>query len=69
MSAFENVELPMTILGKLSTDERRKRALQLLNSINMNKYILQSSNINRHIIYMPAYLKKNGNITKSVHTF
>ena len=30
MSAFENVELPMTILGKLSAKHRRKRAVELL---------------------------------------
>ena len=30
MSAFENVELPMTILGKLSDRERAKRAKHLL---------------------------------------
>lgn len=30
MSAFENVELPMTILGKLSDKERKKRAKELL---------------------------------------
>jgi putative ABC transport system ATP-binding protein len=30
LSAFENVELPMTILGKLSAKERKDRALMLL---------------------------------------
>jgi ABC-type lipoprotein export system ATPase subunit len=30
MSAFENVELPMTILGQLSESERKKRAEHLL---------------------------------------
>ena len=30
MSAFENVELPMTILGKLSVKERKRRAKELL---------------------------------------
>lgn len=30
MSAFENVELPMAILGKLSKSERTKRAKHLL---------------------------------------
>lgn len=30
MSAFENVELPMTVLGKLSKKERQERALRLL---------------------------------------
>jgi putative ABC transport system ATP-binding protein len=30
MSAFENVELPMTILGKLKPAERKKRAKELL---------------------------------------
>lgn len=30
MSAFENVELPMTILGKLKKKERTARAMELL---------------------------------------
>lgn len=30
MSAFENVELPMTILGKLNAKERKKKAKHLL---------------------------------------
>ncbi|KYQ88719.1 putative non-transporter ABC protein [Tieghemostelium lacteum] len=30
MSAFENVELPMIILGKLNAKERRKRSIELL---------------------------------------
>jgi putative ABC transport system ATP-binding protein len=30
LSAFENVELPMTILGKRSPKERKKRAAELL---------------------------------------
>jgi putative ABC transport system ATP-binding protein len=30
LSAFENVELPMTILGKLSAKERQERAMMLL---------------------------------------
>ena len=30
MSAFENVELPMTILGKLNAKQRKKRAKHLL---------------------------------------
>lgn len=30
LSAFENVELPMTILGKLSPKERKKRTAELL---------------------------------------
>jgi hypothetical protein len=32
MSAFENVELPMTILGKLKPAEIKKRATELLTS-------------------------------------
>jgi len=35
MSAFENVELPMTILGKLSRQERKKRAKSLLKSVGL----------------------------------
>ena len=30
LSAFENVELPMTVLGKLSKEERKARAKELL---------------------------------------
>jgi len=30
MSAYENVELPMTILGKLSPEQIKKRAIFLL---------------------------------------
>lgn len=30
MSAYENVELPMTILGKLSSKERKERTKELL---------------------------------------
>jgi putative ABC transport system ATP-binding protein len=30
MSAFENVELPMTILNKLNKKQRRERAEELL---------------------------------------
>jgi len=33
LSAYENVELPMTILGKLKPSERKKRTLELLNRI------------------------------------
>eukprot|EP01088_Endostelium_zonatum_P016911 TRINITY_DN476_c0_g1_i1.p1 TRINITY_DN476_c0_g1~~TRINITY_DN476_c0_g1_i1.p1 ORF type:complete len:349 (-),score=100.30 TRINITY_DN476_c0_g1_i1:31-1077(-) len=33
MSAFENVELPMTILGRLSTKERRARTRDLLSLV------------------------------------
>jgi ABC-type lipoprotein export system ATPase subunit len=33
MSAYENVELPMIILGKLSKKERHERTVQLLKSI------------------------------------
>jgi len=35
MSAFENVELPMTILGKLSARERKKRATELLTLVGL----------------------------------
>ena len=35
MSAFENVELPMTILGILSKSERRKRAIKLLETVGL----------------------------------
>lgn len=35
MSAFENVELPMTLLGKLSSNKRRKRAKELLKSVGL----------------------------------
>lgn len=35
MSAFENVELPMTILGKLSPTECKKRALKLLKQVGL----------------------------------
>jgi len=35
MSAFENVELPMTILGKLKQKERRERAKQLLKLVGL----------------------------------
>jgi len=35
MSAFENVELPMTIRGKLSVKERKKRALELLTLVGL----------------------------------
>ena len=30
LSAFENVELPMTILGKLTPAERKRRTVELL---------------------------------------
>jgi ABC-type histidine transport system ATPase subunit len=33
LSAYENVELPMTILGKLSQAERRRRTIELLKSM------------------------------------
>jgi len=32
MSAYENVELPMTIQGKLNASEKKARTLQLLSS-------------------------------------
>ncbi|KAF0973904.1 hypothetical protein FDP41_007291 [Naegleria fowleri] len=35
MSAFENVELPMTLLGKLNKKERRKRAKELLKMVGL----------------------------------
>jgi len=35
MSAFENVELPMTLLGKLNKKERRKRAKDLLRLVGL----------------------------------
>ncbi|EFC43329.1 abc transporter [Naegleria gruberi] len=35
MSAFENVELPMTLLGKLNKKERRKRAKELLRLVGL----------------------------------
>jgi putative ABC transport system ATP-binding protein len=35
MSAFENVELPMMLLGKLSKKERHARALELLNLVGL----------------------------------
>eukprot|EP01133_Synstelium_polycarpum_P002955 gene2955-3397_t len=35
MSAFENVELPMIILGKLSQKERKKRAIELLTLVGL----------------------------------
>ncbi|KAI9219044.1 P-loop containing nucleoside triphosphate hydrolase protein [Blastocladiella britannica] len=35
MSAFENVELPMTIRGKLNAKQRRARALELLTLVSL----------------------------------
>ena len=35
MSAFENVELPMTVLGKLSKKEAKARAIELLTRKNV----------------------------------
>ncbi|KAI3658218.1 hypothetical protein MP638_006349, partial [Amoeboaphelidium occidentale] len=35
LSAFENVELPMTILGKLSAKERQERAMMLLSLVGL----------------------------------
>ncbi len=35
MSAFENVELPMTIRGKLNAKERRARAVELLTKVGL----------------------------------
>jgi len=33
MTAFENVELPMTVMGKLSKKQRKEKALRLLRGI------------------------------------
>ncbi len=35
MSAFENVELPMTILGKLDRKARKKKARDLLHMVGL----------------------------------
>ncbi len=35
MSAFENVELPMTILGKLDRKQRKKKARDLLRMVGL----------------------------------
>lgn len=35
MSAYENVELPMALLNKLSPAERKKRALKLLEDVGL----------------------------------
>ena len=35
MSALENVELPMILLGKYSEKERRKRAIALLKRVGL----------------------------------
>ena len=35
LSAFENVELPMRLLGKLSREERKKRATELLDAVGL----------------------------------
>ena len=43
MSAFENVELPMTILGKLSARERKKRATELLTRTSHLPFSIVSS--------------------------
>jgi putative ABC transport system ATP-binding protein len=42
MSAFENVELPMTVLGKLSKKEAKARAIELLTRINIENLLLTS---------------------------
>ncbi|ORZ36170.1 P-loop containing nucleoside triphosphate hydrolase protein [Catenaria anguillulae PL171] len=39
MSAFENVELPMTILGKLNKQQRKQRALELLTMVGLQDRI------------------------------
>jgi len=39
MSAFENVELPMTLIGQLSKNERRKRAKELLKLVGLEDRI------------------------------
>ena len=36
LSAQENVELPMRLLGKLSREERRRRSSELLNSVGLS---------------------------------
>jgi putative ABC transport system ATP-binding protein len=35
MSAFENVELPMILLGKYNEKERRKRTIALLKRVGL----------------------------------
>ncbi|EKE37660.1 hypothetical protein ENUP19_0347G0037 [Entamoeba nuttalli] len=37
MTAIENVELPMVLLGKLSAKERKERAIKLLKKVGMEK--------------------------------
>ena len=39
MSAFENVELPMTILGKLSASQRKARAVDLLTKVSIRENV------------------------------
>ncbi|ORC90229.1 putative ABC transporter [Trypanosoma theileri] len=39
MTAMENVELPMTLLGKLSKQERRLRAFQLLSLVGLRNRV------------------------------
>jgi len=39
MSAYENVELPMTLLGKLGAKERKKRAKELLKLVGLEDRI------------------------------
>merc|ERR1719487_1807341 len=39
MSAFENVELPMTLIGTLNKQERRKRAKELLKLVGLEDRI------------------------------
>jgi len=36
MSAFENVELPMTVLGKRTKSERKERAIELLTLVGLH---------------------------------
>jgi len=35
MTAFENVELPMKILGKISPKEAKHKAIELLTSVGL----------------------------------
>ncbi|KAG4089376.1 P-loop containing nucleoside triphosphate hydrolase protein [Neocallimastix lanati (nom. inval.)] len=39
MTAFENVELPMTIMGKLSKKERKEKTLRLLRAVGLQDRI------------------------------
>jgi len=39
MTAFENVELPMTVMGKLSKKQRKEKALRLLRAVGLQDRI------------------------------